>query len=184
MIREVAVRKAHLGRGARGQDAIEDAREYCRTATRAADDRASFMKVQDAAASVFDQLRFNARSLQYQGNAAVGIDADPVKVVEVTAKHVGLNDGERSCILKHLIQGGDMSKGGLANALTRTAQGAESYDRATELEALGGALIELESHSLAVPSAQPTATVLPSGGGPKRAGPTAAGPVSFHRRGG
>jgi hypothetical protein len=46
MIREAAVRKAHLGRsGVRGLDAIEDAREYFRDETRAADDRAFFLKV-------------------------------------------------------------------------------------------------------------------------------------------
>src|ERR1043166_4992015 len=50
MIREAAVRKAHLGRGSRGQDAIEDAREYFRLETQQADDRAFFLKVQDASA--------------------------------------------------------------------------------------------------------------------------------------
>jgi hypothetical protein len=148
MIRETAVRKAHLGRGARGQDAIEDAREYFRTETRAADDRAFFLKVQDATAAMFDPERFNARLLQYRevSERQIAATADPVKVVEVTAKRFGLNDGERSSILQHLIRGGDMSQWGLANAVTRAAQDVESYDRATELESLGGDIVELPAN--------------------------------------
>lgn len=143
MIREVAVRKAHLGRGARGQDALEDAREYFREETQRADDRVFFLKVQDATASMFDEQRFLRRIEQYKGAAERKIDADPVQVVEVTAKRFGFNDGERSSILQHLIKGGEMTAWGLANAVTRAAQDSESYDRATELESLGGSVIEL-----------------------------------------
>lgn len=143
MIRETAVRKAHLGRGARGQDAIEDAREYFRTQTRQADDRAFFLKVQDATAAMFDQARFNKRIEQYKTVSERSIDADPVQVVEVVAKKYGFNDGERSSILQHLIRGGDMSQWGLANAVTRAAADVEFYDRATELESLGGDVVEL-----------------------------------------
>ncbi len=145
MIREAAVRKAHLGRSSgRGHDAIEDAREFFRDETRAADDRAFFLKVQDAVTSMFDATRFNARIQQYREADDRLIEADPVKVVEVTAKRFGLNDGERGSILKHLMQGNNFSQWGIANAVTRTAQDAESYDRGTELEALGGTIIELD----------------------------------------
>lgn len=143
MIREHSIRKAHLGRGARGQDAIEDAREFFRTETRIADDRAFFLKVQDALAAMFDDERFLLRLNQYRDASEQVIVADPVKVVEVTAKRFGLNDGERSSVLQHLIRGSDLSSWGLANAITRTAQDAESYDRATELESLGGDVIML-----------------------------------------
>jgi hypothetical protein len=143
MIREAAVRKAHLGRGSRGQDAIEDAREYFRLETQQADDRAFFLKVQDATAAMFDAARFAKRIEQYQAAGEKQIEADPVKAVEVTAKRFGFNEGERSSILTHLIRGGDMSNWGLANAVTRAAQDVESYDRATELEAAGGDIVEL-----------------------------------------
>lgn len=143
MIREQAIRKAHLGRGARGQDAIEDAREYFRTETRIADDKAFFLKVQDATAAMFNPERFEVRLQQYREASEKAITADPVKVIEVTAKRFGLNEGERSSILTHLIRGGELSNWGLANAITRAAQDVESYDRATELEAMGGDIIEL-----------------------------------------
>ncbi len=145
MIREQAIRKAHLSRAARGQDAIEDAREYFRTETRIADDRAFFLKAQDATASMFDEIRFAKRIEQYKDVSERKIDADPVTVVEVTAKRFGLNDGERSSVLQHLIRGNDLSQWGLSNAVTRAAQDVESYDRATDLESLGGDIVELSA---------------------------------------
>jgi hypothetical protein len=143
MIRDQAIRKAHLGRGARGQDAIEDAREYFRTETRAADDRAFFLKVQDATGAMFNAARFEKRLEQYREAGTKLIQAEPEQVAEITAKRFGLNDGERSSILQHLIRGNDMSAWGLANAITRAAHDVDSYDRATELETLGGTVIEL-----------------------------------------
>jgi hypothetical protein len=145
MIREASIRKAHLGRNSgRGEDAIEDAREFFRNETRIADDRAFFMKVQDAVAMMFDPARFSARIEQYRQASEKLIEADPVKVVEVTAKRFGLNDGERGSVLKHFMQGNAFSQWGLANAVTRASQDVESYDRATVLEATGGDVIELD----------------------------------------
>lgn len=146
-IHEAAVRKAHLGRMARGQDAIEDAREYFRTETRQADDRAFFLKVQDATAAMFDQARFELRINSYRDAAdrKIPVEADPVKVVEVTSRRFGFNEEERKNILNHLIRGSDMSAWGLANAVTRASQDVESYDRATQLESFGGDIVELPS---------------------------------------
>ncbi len=143
MIRETVVKQVHLGRGARGQDVIEDAREYFRDETRQADDKAFFLKIQDATASIFNQERFTQRMQQYSAAAGIKIEIAPEELIEVTAKRFGFNDTERSGIMRHLIEGGDLSVWGLANAVTRTATDCESYDRATELEALGGQVIEL-----------------------------------------
>lgn len=145
MIREAAIRKAHLGRAGRGEDALEDAREFFRTETRIADDRAFFLKVQDAVGAMFDPERFVARIQEYKDADERLIEADPIKVVEVTAKKFGLNEGERGSVLKHFMQGNAFSQWGLANAITRTAQDVDAYDRATELEALGGNVIELDA---------------------------------------
>jgi hypothetical protein len=54
-----------------------------------------------------------------------------------------LRQDEKSSVLRHLIEGGDLSRFGLMNAVTRTAEDVASYDRATELEALGGAVVDL-----------------------------------------
>lgn len=144
-IHESAIRKAHLGRSAAGRDAIEDAREYFRTETRIADDRAFFLKVQDATGAMFDQARFEQRLNVFRGamEKVIPAEADPVKVVELTSKRFGFNEGERKSILNHLIRGGDMSAWGLGNAVTRAAQDVDSYDRSTEMESLGADVFEL-----------------------------------------
>jgi len=54
-----------------------------------------------------------------------------------------LNQDEQDNVLTHLIRGADLSQYGLVNAITRTSQDVASYDRATELERLGGTVLEL-----------------------------------------
>ena len=113
------------------------------TETRQADDRAFFLKVQDATAAMFNQERFDLRLALYRDVSERPIEADPVEVVEVTAKRFGLNDTERSSVLQHLIRGGDLSQFGLANAVTRAAQDVDSFDRSVEMEGIGGDVVEI-----------------------------------------
>jgi hypothetical protein len=46
--------------------------------------------------------------------------------------------------MRNLIEGGDLSRWGLVNAVTSTSQDAANYDRATELERIGGQVVELK----------------------------------------
>ena len=71
------------------------------------------------------------------------ITGDVPKVVEVTAKRLGLNETEGKSVLRHLIEGGDLSRFGMFNAITRMSADVESYDRASELEVIGPQVIEL-----------------------------------------
>jgi hypothetical protein len=64
-------------------------------------------------------------------------------VVELSSRKLGLLESEGKSVLKHLIEGGDVSRFGLYNAITRMSQDVESYDRATELERIGAQVIEL-----------------------------------------
>ena len=101
---------------------------------------------------MFNAERFNKPLDQYRDAASRTIEADPVATVELAARRFELNDTERSSVFQHLIRGGDLSQWGRANAVTRVSQDVESYDRATELEALGGKVIELtpsDWHALA-----------------------------------
>ena len=63
--------------------------------------------------------------------------------MELVAKSISLNDTESDGVLHYLSKGGDLSRYGLANAITRYAQDVEDYDRSTELERLGCGVIEL-----------------------------------------
>ena len=68
------------------------------------------------------------------------------KVVEVVSEKHGFNEEEKKSVLAHLIERGDLSQWGLSSAITRTAEDVESYDRASELETVGGQVIELPAN--------------------------------------
>src|SRR5262249_40687809 len=93
-----------------------------------------------------------------------GLEGDPVKVVELTAKRFGMTEDEGKSVLRYLIQGGDLSRFGLFNAVTRTAEDLESYDRATEFERFGGEIVELKRNEWA--ELQEAAPQLWNGGRP------------------
>jgi len=64
-------------------------------------------------------------------------------VVELMSTEFTISQDESKGVLGHLISGGDLSLYGLANAVTRFAQDVESYDRSTELEAIGYRVINI-----------------------------------------
>lgn len=58
-------------------------------------------------------------------------------VVKLAGKVFDINGKEQTGILRHLVEGGDLSKYGLANAITRTSADIKDYDRATDFEEIG-----------------------------------------------
>ncbi len=135
------MRKYHVGRGNNGFS--EGAAEFFRDETRRQDDRAFWLKVRDLVGAAVDSINFQKIAESFFATKENLIEADPVKVVEVFSKDNGLNQGEKNSVLKHLLSGGDLNQFGLLNAVTRTAQDIDSYDRATQFERLGGAVLEL-----------------------------------------
>ena len=71
------------------------------------------------------------------------IEGNPVAAIEVLSEKFGYSNDEKSGILTHLIQGGDLSAYGLLNAITRTSQDVTDYDRCTELERDGSKVLSL-----------------------------------------
>lgn len=68
---------------------------------------------------------------------------EPVKAVEVLADKFQLTENERGDILRQLFMGGDNSRYGLVNAVTAASKIAKSYERATDLERIGGEILSL-----------------------------------------
>ena len=144
IVPERALRKAHVGRalgGALGGE--DDALRIFQEETLRADDRAFFLKVRDVVQATVSEKTFLEGAHKLQRTMGVRLTGDPVKTVEVLADRFDLSDGERSGVLRHLISGGDLSGYGLVNAVTHFSQEVDDYDRATEFEALGGKLVEL-----------------------------------------
>jgi len=148
-IMEQVTRRAHVGGRVGGDELIEDAREYFTDATRQANDKAFFMSVQDTVAGVLTQERLDKQLLTMRRAAGEQLPEDITEVLEVAAKRFSFTDGEKGSVLKHLIEGHDLSAFGLGNAITRASQDVESYDRATELEAIGGEVFQLPAKTWA-----------------------------------
>jgi hypothetical protein len=140
MVRDKAsLRAAHVGRKVEGDEIAALLTDN----TKRLEDLAVLSKVRDVIRAAFDEARFRQWIDTIEETTKQQISGDVPKVVEMLAEHYTLDQSERSSILKHLIQGGDLSRYGLVNAVTRAAEDAGSYDRATELETIGGNLIEL-----------------------------------------
>lgn len=100
--------------------------------------------VTDVVKAATDEAGFKARVENL-------IDADQQKLettnvpkaVEVLGNKLNLTQEEQGGILKNIIEGGSLTRWGIANAVTRLSQDVDDYDRATELERAGGNVISL-----------------------------------------
>lgn len=114
--------------------------------TRAADDRAQLLVLRDTLRHVMSPASFDPWIEKLQNSTEQKIKGDIPAAVEALTDQFTLTQGEGSSILRHLIEGGDVSRYGLMNAITRTAEDIENYDRATEFEAMGPRLLELPAN--------------------------------------
>ena len=146
MFKERGMRKTHVGARL---DLGDELYKLLTNEAREATDKALWLQFRDAVSAAIGEAGFDALVENLTAAAKNMIDGDPVKVVEVTAKRFAFSDGQRTSILKHLIQGGDLSQFGLANAVTSAANEQDDYEAATDLETVGGKIIELPKHEWA-----------------------------------
>ncbi len=132
-------KRYHVGRSADEGDAYE----IYRNETLKADDRAFFLKVQDTVRAAVDVAKFSTIVERMREATEQRIEGNPVRAVEIASDHLGFSKEESSGILQHLIQGGDLTAYGLLNAITRTSQDVDDYDRCTELERDGSRVMSL-----------------------------------------
>lgn len=138
--RERGLKKTHLGARLEVGDELY---RLLTAETKQATDKAVWLQFRDAIKAAISVEGFHDLVQRLHEAASDQIKGDPMKVVEVTAKKLGLSEERRVSVLQHLIRGGDLSKFGLANAVTSVANEVENYDDATDLERLGGQIIEL-----------------------------------------
>jgi hypothetical protein len=143
MISAQVIKRHHVGRRMDAFAELDAAAEYFTDATRQADDRAFWMKVRDVMIGVFNVEKFQSLVEKFAATGEVALEIGAKKSVEEITNRFKLNEGESDSVLNHLVEGGDLSLFGLANAVTRTSSDVESYDRAIELERVGGDIIEL-----------------------------------------
>jgi len=105
--------------------------------------QAMALQVRDTVRQLLSPETFEKHLLAFRETTEHKVEGDPTKAVEQLGKVVGYTKEEGSGIMRHLIEGGDLSQYGLLNAVTRFAQDVDSYDRSTELEQMGGKILSL-----------------------------------------
>lgn len=133
MITGNSLKKYHVGRAGDGEVGGEDGSfEMFSDKTRQLDDKAFWAKVCDVVDGTLTQVKFDEQLMRMRLAADKKI-GDPVEAVELVTRKLDLLEGESKSVLSHLASGGDLSLWGLCNAVTRTAEDVESYDRAMEI---------------------------------------------------
>lgn len=149
--KDLAQKKYHVGRQVNASD--DSAYELYSEETLAQDDKTFFLKVQDIVRSAVDEARFMLTVDRMREATQIPLKHDLVKSVELLADKFQLTENERGDILRQLFMGADNSRYGLVNAVTAASKIAKSYERATELERIGGEILSLPiSHNLLPPT--------------------------------
>lgn len=140
IVQDKGVKQVHAGSSAGFEDSnmIELSEE-----TKRAEDKLLMHKIGDILDSIvngklFDSIVHDMKKSQFRS-----IDVPMDDFVEELGDGYNLRKGETSGVLEHLACGGDLSQYGASNSITRTAQDVDSYDRSTELQKIGGKVLEM-----------------------------------------
>lgn len=134
VVNEMGDRKTHVGRVVQP---IEGSMQILSTETIEAEDKAFILRLRDATKVAFNDAMFDRVVRKLQQSEGQKLTGDPGEVVRLAGKVYDINGKEQTGILRHLVEGGDLSKYGLANAITRTSADIKDYDRATDFEEIG-----------------------------------------------
>ncbi len=108
-----------------------------------ADDEAFFLKCRDIVKGALSEETFQVIANQMIEASENKIHIKPTVTVERLAKKYQLNQDESDNVLTSLLQESDLTQYGLVNAITHASKSAATYDRATEMEELGGNVLTL-----------------------------------------
>jgi hypothetical protein len=139
------MKRTHLGSRHKIAEAtgVENIDHLLSDRTKQKSDEALWLQLRDVLSAAFNPDLLKKRTEVLTAAAENKITSDPMKVMELVTEKFGLSEGESGSVLRHLIEGGSLTQYGLHAAVTRSAQDHADYDRATELEYLGGKIIEL-----------------------------------------
>lgn len=132
--------KIHVGRRAEETESIQIYKDD----TLAADDQAFFLAARDHVRFALTEASFETivRGMRESAESETRVE-DPIGATEKLASTYSLTDTEKGSVLANLIEGGDLSRWGIANAVTATARDLNDYDRLVELEEIGGDLVAM-----------------------------------------
>lgn len=139
--KDFSKKKYHVGKKADSDD--DEAYELYSDETLRQDDKAFFMKVQDIVRAAVDETKFFTMVDKMKESMNVPLNGDPVKEVEELADRFLLTQNERGDVLRQLFMGRELTRYGMVNAVTAASKLSPSYERATELERIGGEILSL-----------------------------------------
>jgi len=138
--KDFSQKKRHVGRQV---ESCDSAYELYSDETLAQDDKAFFMKVQDTVRCAADEAKFMLTVNKMREAMQIPLDHQPMQEVELLADRFSLSENEQGDIFRQLFLSGDCTRYGLLNAVTAASQNAMDYERATELERIGGEILAL-----------------------------------------
>lgn len=142
MVRGESLRRIHTGK----RIDASDHKSYVIFSDEAIqkDNEAFLLKCRDMVSYAFNELAFDNELKKLREANEEKIEKGKINdVVQNVTKRFSLTEDEGALALSNLIEDGNLSKYGMANALTAIANDADDYDRAVELERLGGKVIDL-----------------------------------------
>lgn len=139
---EYGTRKVHKGKAL---EVSETSYELFTDETLELSDKAFIMQIRDLVRSTLKGVWLDNIVKQMREAQGIVVE-DPKKAVQELSKRFLFSEQEQELTLEHFFK--DMTfngqtQYGLFNAVTRMAQDVESYERATELEEIGGQILTL-----------------------------------------
>lgn len=144
VINDAAKRRTHVGTAIEA-DGLADELPYGDDTIEAID-RAVMLRARDHVGHALSDAFLNGQVARMRKALGVKLP-EPTKAVEVLQKAAWISSSEGEEVFRHLVEGSDLSMYGLANAVTRAAQDVDSYDRSTELEAVGSKILDLRPNA-------------------------------------
>lgn len=136
------IRRTHLG--ARQLDGVLLAEDTIQISG-----RAMALELRDTVKQLLSPETFQKHLDAFKATQERRITGDPAKAIDTLVRQFSeLRQADAPEIMRHLIDSGEgLTQFGLLNAVTRFAQDVDSYDRSTELEAVGGKILTMPANS-------------------------------------
>lgn len=140
IVNDFSYKKYHSGR----VNEYDENYEVFNSDTREAETQFILKQIRDIVTAAAEQVHFDKVVERFREAKETPITSKNIpEVVDVTGRTFKITEEERKSVLTHLIEGGDLSLYGMVNAVTKTSQDVESYDRATELEEMGHKILTM-----------------------------------------
>ena len=133
--------KTHLGKR---HSANADFNEFTSDKTKRLEDEALISGITDlVGAALLNRDYFDKQMNKLRLANGNPITAPIARIIDVTKTHYSLTKTETDKISQKLSLSGNFSQYGLSAAVTNLASDVENYDRAIDLEKIGGNIIEM-----------------------------------------